>query len=82
MIIIFVILDPDVMKHGIPNIMHFGEHGGYKILVMQMLGPTLQEMKDLTKQKKLTGKSILKIAIQLVTNLFIDKLSMIATQAF
>lgn len=54
-------------KLGIPNVMYLGEHGGYKVLIMQMLGPTLQQMKEITKNKKLSGKSILKIATQLVS---------------
>lgn len=47
--------------------MYLGEHGGYKVLVMENLGPTLQQMKQLNKNKKLPGKSILKIAAQLVS---------------
>lgn len=47
--------------------MYLGEHGGYKVLIMQMLGPTLQQMKEMTKNKKISGKSILKIATQLVS---------------
>lgn len=46
--------------------MYLGEHGGYKVLVMENLGPTLLQMKEMNKNKKLPGKSILKIAAQLV----------------
>lgn len=59
------------MKHGVPNVLFFGEHGGYKVLVMQMLGPTLKEMKDFSKKQKFSGKTILKIAIQLVSIFFV-----------
>lgn len=51
--------------------MHGGEHGGgYKAIVLNLLGPTLAELKEVTARNKLFGKTILKIAIQAV-NLFI-----------
>lgn len=60
-------------KFGIPNVMYNGEHGGgYRVLVMEMLGPTLSEIKELTKNRKLPGNSILKIATQLVGFLKFD----------
>lgn len=46
--------------------MYSGEHGGYKVLVMEVLGLTLHQVKEMKKSKKLSGKSILKIAAQLV----------------
>lgn len=59
--------DPDVIEFGIPNITYFGDHGGYKVLVMKMLGPTIQDLKEVTKNYKLSGKTLLKIAIQAVS---------------
>lgn len=63
----FSSIDVEAKKFGIPNVMYLGVHGGYKVLIMQMLGPTLQQMKEITKNKKLSGKSVLKIGAQLVS---------------
>lgn len=60
-------LDSNVTEFGMPNIMYFGDHGGYKVLVIKMLGPTIQDYKINAQQNKLTGKTILKIAIQAVS---------------
>lgn len=46
--------------------MYFGNHGGYKVLVLKLLGPTLAELKEVTGSNKLFAKTILKIAIQAV----------------
>lgn len=61
------ITDPEVSIFGIPNIMYFGEHGGgYKVMVMKLLGPTLAELKEVTGRNKLFGRTIFKVAIQAV----------------
>lgn len=49
--------------------MYLGEHGGYKVLVMEVLGLTLHQVKEMNKNRKLSGKSVLKIAAQLVCTL-------------
>lgn len=51
---------------GIPNVLYFGAYGGYKYLVMDILGSTLHDLKELTGKNKLFGKTIAKIAIQAV----------------
>lgn len=55
------------MQFGVPNVLYFGDFLGYKVLIMQMLGPTLHDLKELTRKHKLSGKTILKMAIQLVS---------------
>lgn len=47
--------------------MYFGEYGGYSVLIMKMLGPTLPELMQLTGKNKVSKKTVLKIAIQAVS---------------
>lgn len=67
---IFLKSDPAISKYGIPQIMYFGEHGGYAVLVMEMLGPTLNDLKEMIGKDKLFEKTIWKIAIQAVNIFF------------
>lgn len=62
--------DPAISKVGIPQIMYFGDHGGYTVLVMQMLGPTLNDLKEMIGKDKLFEKTIWKIGIQAVNIFF------------
>ncbi|XP_055304345.1 casein kinase I-like isoform X3 [Sitodiplosis mosellana] len=56
--------DPDVVQHGIPHIIHFGDFGGFKVLVMTKTGPNLYDLAYETDDEKFTFSTICKIAIQ------------------
>lgn len=66
------LLDPGVVQYGIPQIIHFGDFGVYKILIMTKTGPTLSELRRATEAQRFELKTICKIAIQAVSFFSID----------
>lgn len=61
---------PAISEVGIPQILYFGDHGGYAVLIMQMLGPTLNDLREMIGKDKLLEKTIWKIGIQAVNIFF------------
>lgn len=55
-------------KVGIPNIRYFGKEGDYNILVMDLLGPSLEDLFNFC-QRKFTLKTVLMLADQMLTRL-------------
>lgn len=56
--------DPNIVEHGIPHIIHYGDFGQYKVLVMTKTGPDLDDLKYDSPDEKFTFSTICKIAIQ------------------
>lgn len=57
---------------GIPNIKWFGAEGDYNVLVMDLLGPSLEDLFGYCS-RKFTLKTVLMLADQMVcTNAFVN----------
>lgn len=55
-----------VLVAGIPNVRWFGVEGDYNVLVMDLLGPSLEDLFNFCS-RKLSLKSVLMLADQMVS---------------
>jgi hypothetical protein len=67
--LLFVILYTDFHLAGIPNVYYFGQEGLHNILVIDLLGPSLEDLFDHCN-RRFSIKTVVMVAKQMVSEAF------------